>query len=221
MGGRSSSSSASATTNYSQTTDNRQVLGDGAIGATSGGVVTLSDMRSYSDNRDMSTVFSVTDSSDRTDNSNRSVNNSGNTSYSTTNTSVDPGALRAMESALMRNEAVTREAFKFADSANTEALDAARASVDRSIGAASSTLDKAFSFARDADVSARAGFDKLLNLGASMFDTSAKAVNKAQDMTAAAYSAATAEKAGALDNKTILILGLAGAAALVLVVRKR
>lgn len=205
MGGRSSSSSASSTTNLSSATDNRMVLGEGSIGAGSGGTVSLSDMR------DMSTNLSVTDYSNRSsstsvtdsgntssswswsDGSNRSINDSGNTSI----TSIDPGALKAMETAILSNEASTREALRVAQQAASSSASAANAS-----------QSSAFNFAANANATVGAGFSKLLDAGLQMFSSNVAAVGKTADLTAQAYQAATAEKSGSLDNKTIVMLGL-------------
>lgn len=214
MGGRSSSSSASSTTNLSSATDNRMVLGEGSIGATAGGTVSLSDMRdqSLTDNRDMSTNLNVTDQSNRStswsDSSDRStsVSNSGNTTV----TSVDPGALKAMETAILSNEASTREALRVAQQAASTSASAANAS-----------QASAFNFASSANATMGAGFSKLLDAGLSMFQSNVAAVGKTADLTAQAYQAATAEKAGSLDNKTILMLGMAAAGVLGLLAWKK
>lgn len=222
FGGESESSSSSSSSNTSTATDNRLAIGNGSIGSSTGGIVSLSDMR------DQSTSLNVSDSSNRsvTDQSNRSVNNSGNTTTTTTISSIDPGALRTMERAMLGNETVSREAFKFADSVSrtsadlsSGALDQAFAAVQGANAANVSVLDKAFdsisstlSYQKTADASRDAGFSKLLDLGKSMFDSNVKAVQNAQTLTSQAYQQATAEKAGSLDNKTITMLGIAAAA---------
>lgn len=64
-----------------------------------------------------------------------------------------------------------------------------------------------------ADATAGEGFSKLLDLAGKVFDTGANIVTKGQEMTNAAYQQAATEKAGTIDNKTIMVLGVAGAAA--------
>lgn len=193
FGGSSSSTSSPQTTNTSQAYDNRQALGDGAIGATTGGIVSLSDMsnRSFSDSRDMSTSINVSDSSNRS-----------------TNT-TDPGALKAMEAALLANQNVARDAFSFGV-----------ASAGQGASVAADAASKAYSFATSSNATLGAGFSKLLDVGVSMFDSNLKAVQQQGQLTAQAYQTATAEKSGSLDNRTILILGVAAVAAFAFTARK-
>lgn len=56
-------------------------------------------------------------------------------------------------------------------------------------------------------------FSKVLNLTGKVFDAGVGVIKAGQQMTADAYQTATAEKSGSIDNKTIMILGIAGAAA--------
>lgn len=204
FGGDSTSASSSSTANYSSAVDQRQVLAEGAIGASAGGTISLStmDSRNLSDNRDLSTNLQVYDSSNRqvtsSDNSNRSVNNSGNT---TTNF-LDPGALRAMETAVMANRGVTQDALNFA-----------RVSQDNSLQTAQSLTDKSLSLVSSSNATLGQGFASLLSVGKSMFDSNVNAVNNLGAATAQAYRDATADKSGGLDNKTILLLGAAAIAA--------
>lgn len=277
MGGRSSSSSSSASANYSSATDNRQVLGEGSIGATAGGIIGITDARaitdsrdqSWHDSRDQSTNMNVLDNSNRSstitdsrdqswndsrnlstnldvvdnsnrssfwsDSSNRSTNYSDSSDRSSyfsdsrdlstffsanvddrsdrsvrnSTTMLDPGALKSMEAALLGNKAVTESALNFSLASQGNSLAAVRDSSDRALG-----------FASSANATLGAGFAKLLEVGKSMFDTNVAAVDRAGAMTQAAYRDATAEKSGTLDNKTILILGVAAAAALAFMARK-
>jgi hypothetical protein len=213
FGGDSTSASSSSTANYSSAVDQRQVLAEGAIGATAGGTVSLSsiDSRNLSDNRDLSTNLMVNDSSNRqvtsSDNSNRSVNNSGNTT--TTTNFLDPGALRAMETAVMANRGVTQDALNFA-----------RISQDNSLQTAQGLTDKSLSLVSSSNATLGQGFASLLQVGKSMFDTNVNAVNNLGAATAQAYRDATADKSGGLDNKTILLLGAAAIAAFAFSARK-
>lgn len=63
------------------------------------------------------------------------------------------------------------------------------------------------------DAVAGEGFGKLLDLTGKVFDVGSGVIKAGQQMTADAYQTATAEKSGSIDNKTIMILGIAGAAA--------
>lgn len=64
------------------------------------------------------------------------------------------------------------------------------------------------------------GFEALLGVADKLFDRGAGALEKQAASVADAYREATAEKSGTLDNKTIVMLGVAGAVALVMVARK-
>lgn len=63
------------------------------------------------------------------------------------------------------------------------------------------------------DAIAGEGFGKLLDLTGKVFDVGSGVIKAGQQMTADAYQTAQAEKSGSIDNKTIMILGIAGAAA--------
>ena len=174
FGGDSSSSDTDYNTNYAY--DNRQALGDNAIGATGGSSLTVTT--------------------------------------TTNNTATDPGALRAIEKALLANTATTQDALKFAQSTASQTAGASASSANQS-------LTSALNFASGADALNAQQFNKLIDLGASMFDRNTEAIQNAQSLTAQAYQTATAEKSGSLDNKTILALGVAGAAALAIVALKK
>ncbi|MEH0165575.1 hypothetical protein [Roseateles microcysteis] len=226
--------SSSSTQNTSTALDNRLVLGDGSLGATGGSSIAITDTRDQSvnvnDSRNLSTMMDLTvnDSSNRssssssdssvkyTDNSNRSVNQ------------FDPGALRAMETAITANTKTTdrafsfgSEAFGFAATANKDALGFARSSASELADAQRESQDKAFAFAEKSNATVGAGFSQLLSLGKSMFDSNIKAVENVGALTTEAYRSATTEKSGSLDNKTITILGLAAAAAFALMAWKK
>ncbi len=189
MGGKSSSSSSTTNTtnNLSVATDNRLAIGPGSIGASSGGTV----------------------------------------NYSSTNISQDPGALRAMELAMLSSSRATSEAIKASQNAAAEAqrAAAAQAAAAQAAAAAASaqaaqTSSDAFGFAKTVDASNKVGFSKLLDTSFDMFMINNEVIGKAfdstaktQELTAAAFQSAQAEKMGTIDNKTIMIIAVAGAAA--------
>lgn len=147
-------------------------------------------------------------------------------------TTTDPGALRAMELALLSNSKATEDAAKaqaeaarMASQASASAGAATAASADRMLG-------KSLDFASAANGKTHDSFSRLLNVGESMFKTNIgtfekllskqyDSVQNTQALTAAAYQTATAEKAGSIDNKTIMVLGLAAAGALAFTMRRR
>lgn len=64
-----------------------------------------------------------------------------------------------------------------------------------------------------ADANAGQNLNGVLALAGKLFDGGFKALADSQAMTAQAYSNATTDKAGAIDNKTIAIIAVAAAAA--------
>jgi len=58
-------------------------------------------------------------------------------------------------------------------------------------------------------------FSKLLEVGKEMFNTSQGLIGQTQKAVADAYGQAQNDKAGTIDNRTIIVLAVAGAAALV------
>ncbi len=59
------------------------------------------------------------------------------------------------------------------------------------------------------------GFAKLLETSKDMFNTSQGLIGQTQKAVADAYGQAQNDKAGTIDNRTIIVLAVAGAAALV------
>lgn len=147
----------------------------------------------------------------------------------------DPGALRAMELAMLSNNNATESAIKAAQESSraaAEAMEAQAAAAAKQVAAASAaaaqTSSDAFGFASSADATNKQGFSKLLDTSFDMFALNTNALSKAfdstaktQELTAMAYQSAEAEKKGTIDNKTIMVIAIAGAAALVMVNRKK
>ncbi len=181
-GGNSSSTSNNYDYNTYNAFDNRLALGDGAVGASGGSTA----INAPQDNR----IFSNTDS--RQDNS----------VFSSSTTTVDPGALRAMESAIMSNTAATKSAI---ESANSSAANA--------IASANTSQRSALDFATNANATNAEGFQSLLSGGLDLLNKAYDSTAKTQQFTADAYQTASAELSGSLDNKTIMILGLGALAA--------
>ncbi len=198
--GKSSSSSANSTSTLNMTsqTDNRLAVGDGGFGVTgSNNVATL--------------------------------------------TMIDPGALKAMESAQAEQRKAMDASIAAANSqaaaasaaasaqmaaAQQQQAQAAKTSSD-AFGFATGANEDVFSFARTTDASNKSSFSDLLSTSFDMFDRSYDVLENlteksytsaanTQELTAQAYQTATAEKSGSIDNKTIAIIAVAGAAAFVL-----
>jgi hypothetical protein len=58
------------------------------------------------------------------------------------------------------------------------------------------------------------GYARLISATENMFNTSQGLIGQTQKSVADAYSIATTDKAGTIDNRTIIVLAVAGAAAL-------
>lgn len=64
------------------------------------------------------------------------------------------------------------------------------------------------------------GFDKLVSVAGDLFNQGQGLIGQTQKAVADAYSTAQSDKAGAIDNRTLIVLAVAGAAALAFVNRK-
>lgn len=203
---KTNTSNTSTVSNYS---DSRSVVDAG--GGLVGNGNWWDQSISVSDSRDLSTNLNVADSSNRSTNNIVSWADSSvqRNSNNTTVTTLDPGALKAMEEALLANQQVTRDAFSYGVATTGQNADLLAGS-----------MNKAYSFAAESNATLGAGFTQLLSAGMQMFGENLKAVNNAGQMTAQAYQTATAEKSGSLDNRTILILGVAAMAAFAFMSRK-
>ena len=91
------------------------------------------------------------------------------------------------------------------------ALDVRVESVDADIAKA------AFAAVTAADAAGAEGFGQLLDLAGELFAGAGQMVEGTQAAALNAYSNATTEKAGTIDNKTIIVLGVAAAVALIAV----
>lgn len=89
------------------------------------------------------------------------------------------------------------------------AFDATKATVSRAL----QTVD--INNATNAD-----GFDKLLSVADKLFNRGEFMIGQTQQAVADAYTVAQTTKAGTIDNRTIIVLAVAGAAALVAIKRR-
>ncbi len=64
------------------------------------------------------------------------------------------------------------------------------------------------------------GFSKLLDASESLFERGERLIEKTQASVANAYAAAQTTKAGTIDNRTLIVLAIAGAATFYAVKRK-
>lgn len=81
-----------------------------------------------------------------------------------------------------------------------------------------------FSMANDtiqlANATNAEGFDKLLDAADTLFSRGESLIGQTQAAVADAYGQAQNDKAGTIDNRTIIVLGVAGAVALYAITRK-
>jgi hypothetical protein len=136
---------------------------------------------------------------------------------------TDPGALKAMESALLASNAATQSAISASQKAAASAAAAASQAAAQATASANKSLDSSLAFATKANATNAQGFESLLSTGLDLFSKNLNLLDKAytstektQQFTADAYQTASAELSGSLDNKTIMILGLGAIAAVVL-----
>lgn len=149
-----------------------------------------------------------------------------------TSTTTDPGALKAMEMAMTDAREAQKQAAQVQAAAASSAASSAYASNALVTQTADSMLSKSLGFATNANATNAEGFSRLLDVGTDLFKTNVgtfekllskqyDSVQNTQALTAQAYQTATAEKAGTIDNKTIVVLGIAGAVAVVFAMRAK
>lgn len=149
--------------------------------------------------------------------------NSNNDSHNVTNV-TDGGAVKSAMDTVTAGVGVVGKGFT--DLTNgavkifTTASDNQKDTFHDLLGASTTQNNNALTLAGKSIDSNNGAFDKLIGMAGKLFDSS-KAQNEAfQTSVAGAYQTAVAEKSGGLDNKTIVILGVAAAAALAFSMRK-
>lgn len=83
------------------------------------------------------------------------------------------------------------------------------------VGNALDSVGKALDSVNISSALGAEGFAKLLETSKDMFNTSQGLIGQTQKAVADAYGQAQNDKAGTIDNRTIIVLAVAGAAALV------
>lgn len=200
-GGGGGGSSSSATT-QTFNTDKRLITGEGSIGLSlddSVSYIELSptDARAFTDSR----AFTSAD-----------VSNSNNTTNLTT---VDGGAIAgsfgvannalntitsAISNAFSSNSGIAGDAFNFASESASRALGFGESALN-TVELNNATLGD--------------GFGRLLDAADSLFERGENLIGQTGDRVADAYRTATVEKSGSIDNKTITVIAIAGAVALI------
>lgn len=190
-GGGSSSSSTNQTFN----TDKRLITGEGSIG------LSLDDSISVID---FDTSNSFTDSRSFSDGRTFSSADTLNSNNSTTINTTDGGAIAgsfgvannalntitsAISNAFSSNTGIAKEGFNFGERA-LETVELNNATLGD-------------------------GFTSLLSAAENLFERGENLIGQTGDRIADAYRTATVEKSGSIDNRTITVIAVAGAVALI------
>lgn len=193
-GGGSRSSSAQTTYN----TDKRLAVGDGGFGVSADNSnVGFTENNTFTDARS----FDMYDS--RSFDVNTSDSNNTTNSNNTTINAFDGGAISGAFDA-------TKRALSSIDSA-----------VSQTIGSNTDVLTMANNTIKLANATNADGFDKLLNVAENLFAGGNQLLSQTQASVADAYSQAQNDKAGTIDNRTIIVLAVAGAAAVYAMSRRK
>lgn len=94
-------------------------------------------------------------------------------------------------------------------------------SIAAAFGFGSDTVGKALQTVEMSNATLGAGYDSLIDAASSLFDRGESLIGQTQAAVADAYRTATTDKAGGIDQKTIIVLAVAGAAALAFASRRK
>lgn len=94
-----------------------------------------------------------------------------------------------------------------------KALDATVATVREALGFSGDTVGRAFDSLEISSATLGDGYAKLIDAASEVFDRGEGLIGQTQKAVADAYSQAQTDKAGTIDNRTIIVLAVAGAAA--------
>lgn len=86
--------------------------------------------------------------------------------------------------------------------------------VDRAIGTVDNVIGGALDSVNVANAINADSFTRLLDAAENLWDRGEGLIGQTQKAVADAYSQATSDKAGTIDNRTVIVLAVAGAAAL-------
>lgn len=145
----------------------------------------------------------------------------------TTNT-LDGGAIanafqfsgNALYNALGVSQSATNNAMGFAGNSLKNALDFSSETIDKTLENNSDVMRMSNDTIKLANANTSEGFSKLLDASESLFDRGERMIGKTQQTVADAYTLAQTTKAGTIDNKTIIVLAIAGAATVYAISRK-
>jgi hypothetical protein len=92
------------------------------------------------------------------------------------------------------------------------AFDFSNATVNRASDFSNATVNRAMATVDMNNATNAQGFTQLLDASKGLFDRGEKLIGQTQQSVAEAYTLAQTTKAGTIDNKTIIVLAIAGAA---------
>lgn len=143
------------------------------------------------------------------------ASSNGNTINTTTNT-TDGGAVGDAMDFATEGVKVVGKGFTDLIKGGTEIFtvqsDNSRKSFSSLLGSAEANNSRALDVGRDGLTRSYGAFESLVSSAGKMFDAGTKQNAIATESIGKAYQTATAEKSGAMDNKTMMVLGLAAAA---------
>lgn len=142
--------------------------------------------------------------------------NSGNTTITTT----DSGAVKDAMGVVTHGQDVIGASYDRLVSGAENIFQDNSDSFGKLLDAQSYGSAAALSTAERGVTNAYGGFNSLLSVADRMFKSNDSNTATLREAVGAAYQTATAEKSGSIDNKTMLMLGLAGAAAVAIIAFK-
>lgn len=140
------------------------------------------------------------------DSGNTTLLGSGNTTINET----DGGAVKAAMDAITRGQEVQAESYQ-------AMLRSQQSGYQSMIGATAATSNAAMASNSNTVAQAFGSFNSLLSAADRLAAKSDQSNQQFRETVASAYQSASAEKSGAMDNKTIMILGVVGAIAVAVV----
>jgi hypothetical protein len=154
--------------------------------------------------------------------------NSNNNTIQITDGGIVGRALDTVDLSLLTANDNFSNALSMAQNASNQAIASANASAANAIAASNAANKNALNFAdsqigkalETVDTTLGDGFGRLLDISENMLSAGGDMIKQTQSTVAAAYADAQNTAKGTIDNRTMIILAVAGAAALVMIKRK-
>lgn len=143
--------------------------------------------------------------------------NSNNNTIQITDGGIVGRALDTVDLSLLTANDNFSNALSMAQNASNQAIAASNAANKNALNFADSQIRKAL---ETVDTTLGDGFGRLLDISENMLSAGGDMIKQTQSTVAAAYADAQNTAKGTIDNRTMIILAVAGAAALVMIKRK-